>query len=209
MQPPNWYAPPRTDVAPNELASDLWRAPLEPGTFGIRGTAQVIDTVIGLIVAFVAGAAGGFVVGVLAAAGIVPPGWESRLEHAGAGTFLMGLFASLFYHAVAESLGGATLGKVICGLRVLTDRREPCTLPKAIGRNLAYYIDSLFFGMVAWSAMSNSPQRQRYGDRWAGTIVVYKRSAGQIPMRNPALGITIAFAGYIAIHASMVIIDAF
>jgi hypothetical protein len=41
---------------------------------------------------------------------------------------------------------------------------------------LAYFADTLFFGLIGYMAMKRTPQEQRNGDRWAGTIVC-KRSA--------------------------------
>jgi len=41
----------------------------------------------------------------------------------------------------------------------------------ALVRSMAYVVDSFFFGMFAYANMQKSPQRQRLGDFWAGTVV--------------------------------------
>lgn len=51
-------------------------------------------------------------------------------------------------------------------------------------RNLAFLIDSLFFGLVGASAMGKSPTNQRYGDQWARTLVV--RVADLAPSQRPS-----------------------
>jgi len=43
---------------------------------------------------------------------------------------------------------------------------------RAIQRSLAYYWDALFFGLVGYNSMQQSPLNQRYGDVWAKTVVV-------------------------------------
>ena len=42
----------------------------------------------------------------------------------------------------------------------------------ALGRSLAYFIDALFCGLVAYWVMSDSRWQQRLGDRWGKTIVM-------------------------------------
>src|SRR5258708_37280109 len=48
---------------------------------------------------------------------------------------------------------------------------SPCGFGPAVIRNLAYFIDALFFGLIGYMAMQKSPQQQRYGDQWAHTLV--------------------------------------
>jgi uncharacterized RDD family membrane protein YckC len=75
-------------------------------------------------------------------------------------------------HVCAEGLHGSTLGKRICGLTVISENGTPATLPGALKRNIAYFWDALFFGLIAARKMSESPRNQRYGDVWGGTQVV-------------------------------------
>lgn len=205
---PGWYAPP---ADPNPYGQSFVPGgdmPLEPGSFGIRAVAHIVDIVLTMFVAFFAGAVGGILVALLAAGGMVAEGWQQRIGHAGPATYLFGIIASLAYHTLGEGLGGATAGKAICGLRVLGERRESCSMGKSLIRNLAYYIDALFFGLVGWTSMSKSPMLQRYGDKWAGTIVVRTRSAQGMQLRSPALGIVIGFFAYGVVQVVALLIKA-
>jgi hypothetical protein len=45
-------------------------------------------------------------------------------------------------------------------------------LTQAFKRSLAFFWDSLFFGLVGYSSMKKSELNQRYGDHWAKTVVI-------------------------------------
>ncbi len=92
---------------------------------------------------------------------------------------VVGLSALLTYTAVAEWRGGATLGKLLTGLRSVKEAPlgAPLDLRAAVIRNLGFLVDALLLGLVAYSAMARSEQRQRLGDRWAGTVVVWRTDA--------------------------------
>jgi uncharacterized RDD family membrane protein YckC len=107
----------------------------------------------------------------------------------------VGLVALLAYTAIAERVGGATLGKHCVGLRVVSADPEgaPLSVRAAILRNLALAIDLLFFGLVAHSSMSRSPKRQRVGDNWAGTLVVWRQDAPDLQaVRGWPIGLVVA-----------------
>ncbi len=74
--------------------------------------------------------------------------------------------------AMAQAVGGATLGKYVLGLRVRMTDGAMCTPGAALKREILYFWDALFFAIIAYSAIKASPLRQRSGDRWARTIVV-------------------------------------
>jgi uncharacterized RDD family membrane protein YckC len=65
---------------------------------------------------------------------------------------------------------------MILGLTVLDATGGFCKPGAALGRELAYYIDALFFGIVAYASMNKSACQQRLGDKWAHTVVVRRRS---------------------------------
>lgn len=206
MQDPRWYAPPTGGPESGQHDVGTAGVTLEPGGFGIRAAAHVLDTVLSTLVALVAGAAGGATVALLASAGVAAADWQQRIGKTTPLTFAFGILASLTYHVVCEWLGGATAGKAICGLRVLTEQKRPCTFPKALGRNLAYYFDALFFGLVAWSQMSKSPMKQRFGDQWAGTIVVHAPWKQGLVTRSPVVGILVGFLVYGSIHLAAMVL---
>ena len=85
--------------------------------------------------------------------------------------FFFFLAAWLVYFTVMEAWRGATVGKLILGLRVAMADGAPLTVRAAIIRNVLRVVDGLFFYLVGAIFAWTSPLRQRLGDRAAGTIV--------------------------------------
>ena len=115
---------------------------------------------------------GGIALAILEGAGFITPGWQHRVGGFNAIGFGLSLVGGLLHHSLTEGMFGASLGKLICQLRVVTEDGHSITFRKALLRSLAYYFDALFFGLVAYSSMKESPLNQRYGDKWAHTVVV-------------------------------------
>jgi uncharacterized RDD family membrane protein YckC len=90
------------------------------------------------------------------------------------GTLLF-MAAWLIYAIAMEARFGATIGKMILGLRVVNVDGSPITLQAAIIRNLLRIVDGFLFYLVGAVLAWNSPLQQRLGDRVAGTIVVRQR----------------------------------
>lgn len=89
------------------------------------------------------------------------------------------LFAIIFfflggfvYHALCEGLFGATLGKKICGIRVLKADFTKCDLSAGFLRNLLRIVDCFFYYLVATIALAGTRKWQRLGDLAAETVVV-------------------------------------
>ena len=205
MSDPQWYAPPGAQESPPApYGGPGAHAPqAEAAGFWIRAGARIIDTIFGAVV----GAAGGVISGVLlavaAGAGLgVEAGWERRLGGLSFASFAIGAVATILYHSLAESIGGATVGKLVCGLRVLREDDTPASFGATLLRSLGYYIDAFFFGAVAWSVMSKSPRQQRLGDQWGKTVVVFRSTVPEASVRNPALGL---LAGVLAQGVVLVI----
>jgi uncharacterized RDD family membrane protein YckC len=140
--------------------------------FGIRFAARLIDALFGVLVGFIGGGIGGFIAGLLASQGHVQGNWVANMQQASLSGYALGLLGSVLYHVTAESVGGASVGKLILRLRVTSEDLTPCTFKGALIRNLAYFIDAFCFGIPAYVAMSNSLLSQRYGDRWGRTVVM-------------------------------------
>lgn len=193
VQQPEWYAPPTAGGQVfDPYGSVDSQTMLEPGGFWIRALARVIDGVALSATGFVAGVAAGLMAAALSLSGLIDPGWEQRMDKVSVISFLGGAIGTLTYEAFAEGLGGTTVGKLVCGLRVISVDRRPCTVGKAIGRNLAYYVDALFFGIVGYSAMTRDRRvMQRHGDRWAGTLVVRASSMPASAARSPGVGVVV------------------
>lgn len=100
---------------------------------------------------------------------------------------------ALAYHIAYEGLTGTTLGKRMLGLQVLSESLQPITFVQAVKRSVGFLADALFFGAIGAMNMSDSPTRQRVGDRWAETRVVKRDS---VPKEVRTSGILV-FAGFI------------
>jgi uncharacterized RDD family membrane protein YckC len=152
-----------------EIHSDQDKSP--SAGFGIRVLARICDTVFGLIFGFAAGILAGIVIAILNAAGIIESGWQHRLHEFSLTSLGFGFLGTIAYHSFCEGIHGATLGKLCCGIRVVSEDGSPSTLKGALIRTLAYFWDGFFFGMVGYSSMQKSPLNQRYGDVWGKTAV--------------------------------------
>jgi uncharacterized RDD family membrane protein YckC len=143
--------------------------------FWVRAGAQIIDlaahTAIWVVVALLFG------MGLGIYAEVAHADMEPLLEELATRTWY-GYLASgmgfVLYHAIMEQLGAATVGKQLTGLAVVNTDGGAISFLAALGRSLALYVDGLFLGIPAFSAMK-PPLQQRLGDQWCGTVVV-KRS---------------------------------
>lgn len=110
----------------------------------------------------------------------------------------VGLSALVLTTAIAQWLGGATLGKLCTGLRVVDADGNRITARAAFIREVAFFLDGLLLGLVAYSAMMRSDRGQRVGDQWADTYVVWRADAptvaGAIAWRGWPVGIAVALA---------------
>lgn len=79
-----------------------------------------------------------------------------------------------FYYLLMEASLGATLGKLICGLRVLEVNGQSPSLGSIVIRNCLRLIDYPFAFLVATLSMESSPLNQRLGDKAANTLVIKK-----------------------------------
>lgn len=146
--------------------------------FGRRLMARLLDT---LYVYFVAGSVGlilGVVLGMMQMNGSLDADWKEHLHQFNFLALLVSLLAVVAYHGFMEGICGASAGKLALGLRVVGADSRPCGLMAAVKRNLLYYWDGIFFGLVGLHSMEKSKLNQRYGDAWAGTVVV---RSSQVP----------------------------
>ena len=110
------------------------------------------------------------------------------------GTIALSFVGPVLYHALAESMGGATLGKLLCGLRVVGEDYRPISFGAGAIRSVAYFLDAFCFGMVAYSFMQGSSLNQRLGDKWAHSVVVRVEPG---PSRPVFPGIAIGLAAWL------------
>jgi Predicted membrane protein/domain len=80
---------------------------------------------------------------------------------------------AFIYYVIMEGFWGASAGKMLMKLRVVSLDGRPLTWKQVIIRNLLRIIDGLFGYLVAAIFVWNSPWRQRFGDMAAKTSVIY------------------------------------
>jgi uncharacterized RDD family membrane protein YckC len=81
------------------------------------------------------------------------------------------------YFVLLEGWLGATLGKVVLGLRVVGADGQVPGLRASVLRNLLRFVDGLpAFHLVGIVLILRSAERTRFGDRIAGTRVVDRRA---------------------------------
>jgi uncharacterized RDD family membrane protein YckC len=81
------------------------------------------------------------------------------------------LFVPLYWLGV-EAILGASVGKLLLGLRVLSLDHFDLTAAQSIKRFLAKCIEASFLWLPSCWLMATTPLRQSAGDIWAGTFVV-------------------------------------
>jgi uncharacterized RDD family membrane protein YckC len=169
--------------------------------FGPRFVGRLIDTGVGLVAAVGTTVVAHIVLRHLMKAGVVAPGWS---HDRGGPLSLYGgrLLANMLGATVSTWLGSVSLGKVLLGMRVVRLQGGRCGFGAALQRELAYYVDSFFLGMVAYSAMAKGPEHQRIGDRWAGTVVV-RSSAVSSPTRIRSGRIALALCAGFALQVGV------
>jgi uncharacterized RDD family membrane protein YckC len=156
---------------------------------GSRFLALAFDTLlqalIGLVIVFAAGIAGG----VLAAAGASKT-WILAVVVLAVFVVYSGYFA--LFEAVWR---GQTPGKRMVGLRVIDVSGSPVSVTAAILRNLIRIVDQLpgIYGVGIVSVLVTSRQ-QRLGDLAAGTVVVHERTEA-LALPKPEAPPTVAKAG--------------
>ena len=171
----------------------------EGAGFWIRAAARILDGGIHFLVSFVAGAMAGIVVFVLASLAGVPP--EALFDRAGTttvATYVASFLGTSMVHVLSEGLHGSTIGKWLCRITVISEDGGPADLVAALKREMAFYVDSFFFGLVAIHSMKGSPRRQRIGDKWADTMVVKLADVPPSARRSGWRFVVVALAALVA-----------
>ncbi len=194
---------------------------VEPPSFGVHGGAnggilgvsfwprvgaRIIDTILGAGFGFVAGIIFGFFV-IMASrmSGQSPLPLLARQRQGGFVIFVFALLGVVAYHSLCEGLHGSTLGKWLLGMVVAQEDGTPCRLLPATIRSLAYFVDSIFFGLVGYLAMKKTPQQQRHGDDWAHTIVCRRSEAPPQSLRGGGRFLAVFFLAMV-VYVSLLMI---
>lgn len=157
---PGMPAPPRLEFTPPPAVL----APAYAG-LGVRGLALAIDALVSLVVVIPLTAAQG---------GIQASNGTFGFQISGL-PLVVAAVAWITYMTLMEGKYGASLGKRIMRLRVVTEGGSPVTLEAALIRNLLRFLDALPYVLpylLGAIAASRSPMTQRFGDRLAETVVV-------------------------------------
>lgn len=153
---------------------------LQGVAFWPRVLARVIDFAVHRFVAIVAGVMFAFMLAI--AAGGPAPIWVlRRITQTRLPLFLGGLFGFFAYHVICTSIHGSSLGKLLFSFQVGQEDGSRCRPKSAIIRELGYFVDAMFFGLIGYMAMRDDPQQMRQGDRWANTMVCKRAN---IPPRS-------------------------
>lgn len=166
----------------------LARVPAQPAalpaltthkSLALRGAAFVIDTLIWYALIFAATFALGFMAQPGAALFGMDVTVQGNTAAPGLDRTLLSLILWMIYYAVFELLFGATPGKALLGMRVVMEDGWPVTAGAVLIRGIARLIpDGLFVFIPGVLAISQSPVKQRNGDKWAHTVVVDRRDPG-------------------------------
>lgn len=138
-----------------------------------RAGAYLIDNLFLLLVLYGSATVGGLFVGGFYALLGHEPGLNG--EASGVSPSLLLLVSFPLYFVLCEGIGGATVGKLLMGLRVVARDGRPCGLGAALLRAIIRPFDGILWGLPAVLSM-REPLNQRLGDRAAGTFVVEARS---------------------------------
>lgn len=116
--------------------------------------------------------------GAVVLAARILPGWIGSVLTA---VFAVALWAAMF--VVLQGATGATPGKLLVGLRVVTRDGEICGPGQALIRSLAWVVDGFPYvlPLAGYAAAFGDKDAQRLGDRWAHTYVVDRKFVGQQP----------------------------
>ncbi|NPV91619.1 MAG: RDD family protein [Firmicutes bacterium] len=130
---------------------------------GIRGVATIIDGILFMILGFIMA----LMFGTTSSTGF---------ELSGAPAFLL-MIIGLLYFVLLEGTIGATLGKLLLGLRVVKTDGRKCDIVGSLIRNLLRIVDALpFLYIVGMITIWVTKRKQRVGDLAAGTLVVKKNA---------------------------------
>ncbi|NOH12902.1 MAG: RDD family protein [Chloroflexi bacterium] len=151
---------------------------LEGKNFGPRFFAYLIDGVCLWLVSLAVGYSFRYVMGfvVVFLANLLGKSYyyDTQLEMAVWDT-LIDVAVAISYFALFESLYGASPGKVLLRMRVVTTQGENVSVRQALVRGVFRLFDGLFFAIPAITRM-REPLYQRYGDAQADTMVIDRSS---------------------------------
>jgi uncharacterized RDD family membrane protein YckC len=172
--------------------------------FWPRAVARIVDYILlNRVVAWMAVSLFRFLL--TTAAGGRPPLWIlARFSQHRLPLFFTSLCGYFAYQTICTIIHGSTLGKRLLSLQVVQDDGSRCRPRSAIIRELAFFVDSFFFGVIGYTAMQGNDQHKRHGDWWADTIV-RKIAKGSYESRREAGRFMLGFAMGVMADMALVI----
>ncbi len=158
-----------TDAAPPQALHQA--AAPEFARLGDRLLAQVVDALVGVGVFFFVGDVIAPRFGGGTANGFDLTGWPATV------VITIVALVMLAYFILAEHWAGATLGKVVAGIRVQTPGGQHIDLRASLYRNLMRIIDVVGFYLVGAIAVLATTRKQRLGDMVAHSVVVWRNTS--------------------------------
>lgn len=88
-------------------------------------------------------------------------------------------------------------------MQVIQEDGAPCRPKSAIIRELGFFVDGFFFGIVGLFAMARGPAHKRHGDDWADTLVCQRAN---LPPASKQNGMRFLLAVLLAIAADIALL---
>jgi len=105
------------------------------------------------------------------------------------------ILLNLVYFILAEATVGATLGKLVAGIRARTKEGQRVSLRASVIRNLMRFIDGIGVYLVGAISVMATKRNQRLGDLAAGTIVVRHESSRAVRVASLIAAILLVIGG--------------
>ncbi|HEY70661.1 MAG TPA: RDD family protein [Anaerolineae bacterium] len=140
--------------------------------FGIRALSWIIDQLFMYAIDYATGFLAGMFIGYALMLMDIEVNYFQELPWGL--SLLLGLFGALVYAVSFEAFFGATIGKLLLGMRVIKTDGTPCDFKAALVRGVLRFVDAIVFGLIAYMSMK-PPLYQRLGDQSAKTLVVSSR----------------------------------
>jgi uncharacterized RDD family membrane protein YckC len=135
---------------------------LEYAGFGIRFAAYIVDSIVN----FIFGLASGFAVALIMRAETQRAMVVQQLVASGVGMVL-----GLVYYTFFVGKYGATPGKMVCRLKIVSPDGSPVGYKKAVGRYFGYWVSSIICG-IGFLMIAFDEERRGLHDRICGTRVI-------------------------------------
>jgi uncharacterized RDD family membrane protein YckC len=115
---------------------------------------------------------------------------------AGGASFLFDFAFVFLYFGIVAGITGATLGKLLVGIRVVREDGSNAGVGKSLLRFICWFVDIFLVGIIL---IFTSRGHRRLGDMAAGTYVVNKEAVGRpivLPAVPGAAGVPAGYGAY-------------